>query len=108
MKEISFHRLPLNNKQLLKQWICKIRRENIPLNKYSRVCSVHFKGRKKKGPNDVPIIFAWTPSTQAPPKPRECTNQLEDACMESEQGDLVADNGDTVHTCDVATTTDPL
>ena len=108
MKEISFHRLPLNNKQLLKRWICKIRRENIPLNKYSRVCSVHFEGGKKKGPNDVPTIFAWTPSTRAPPKPRECTNQLEDACMESEQGDLVADNGDTVHTCDVATTTDPL
>ena len=63
MKEISFHRLPLNNKQLLKQWICKIRRENIPLNKYSRVCSVHFEGGKKKGPKDVPTIFAWTPST---------------------------------------------
>ena len=107
-KEISFHRLPLNNKQLLKRWICKIKRENIPLNKYSRVCSVHFEGGKKKGPNDVPTIFAWTPSTRAPPKPRECTNQLEDACMESEQGDLVADNGDTVHTCDVETTTDPL
>ena len=54
----------------------------------------------------MPTIFAWTPSTPATPMPRECTNRLEDSCMECEQGDLVADNGDSVHTCDVATTTD--
>ena len=74
------------------------------------MCSVHFEARKKKRPYDVPITFAWTSSTQAPPKPRERTNELEDACTQSEEGDLVADNNDTVHTvtCDVATTIDPL
>ena len=108
MKGVSFHQLPLNNPQLLKQWVCKIRREHIRLNKYSRVCSVHFEDGKKKGPNDVPTIFSWTPSTRAPPKPRECADHLEDACTKSEQGDLVVGNGETVHTCDEATATDPL
>ena len=43
----SFYRLPLNNPPLLKQWLVKIRRENTPLNKNSRVCSAHFKGGNK-------------------------------------------------------------
>ena len=50
-------------------------------------------------------MFAWTPSTQAPPKPRECADCLANACKESEQcgldstiTDLVADNGETVET----------
>ena len=68
---ISFHRLPLNNPPLLKEWLVKIRRENVPLNNNSQVCSVHFKGGKKTGPNDVPVNFAWTKPPQPPPKVRE-------------------------------------
>ena len=107
MQGISFHRLPLSSPQVLKQWICKIRRESVPLNKYSRVCSVHFAGGKKDGPNDVPTIFAWTPATQAPPKPRECANELADVSISTTHLD---DNSEIVdqHTYDVATITDPL
>lgn len=39
---VSFHRLPLKDKRLLKVWIHKIRRKNLPLNSNSRVCSLHF------------------------------------------------------------------
>ena len=73
-------------------------------------------------------MFAWTPSTQALPKPRECDDRLAKACKESKQGeldstitDLVADNGGKTvvetnttdnateqHTCDVAISTDSL
>ena len=41
-KHISFHCLPLKNKSLLRMWIHKIGRKNLPLNNNSRVCSVHF------------------------------------------------------------------
>ena len=92
------------------------------------MCSVHFKGGKKRGPNDVPTVFAWMLSTRAPPKPMGCDDRLANTCKESKQGDLdstitdlVADNGgETVvetnttdnateqHTCDVAISTDSL
>ena len=39
---LSFHRLPLKNKALLKFWVHKIGRRNLPLNNNSRVCSEHF------------------------------------------------------------------
>ena len=42
------------------------RSENTPLTLHSRVCSVHFKGGKKSGKNDVPEIFQWTKTS--PPK----------------------------------------
>ena len=104
----------------------KIQRENVTLTKYSRVCSVHLR-MGRRGPNDVPTMFTWTPSTRAPPKPRECDDHLANACKKSKQCDLdstiidlVADNGgktigtniqtmnatltSELHTCDVAIT----
>ena len=42
MPHLSFHRLPLKDKTLLKVWIHKIGRKNLPLNSNSRVCSNHF------------------------------------------------------------------
>lgn len=39
---LSFHRLPLKNKHLLKIWVHKVGRKNLPLNCHSRVCSDHF------------------------------------------------------------------
>ena len=39
---LSFHSLPLRNKALLKVWIHRIGRKNLPLNSNSRVCSDHF------------------------------------------------------------------
>ena len=41
-RNISFHCLPLKNKSLLKVWIHKIWRKNLPLKNNSRVCSDHF------------------------------------------------------------------
>ena len=38
---LSYHRLPLKNK-VLKEWIHKIRRTNLPLKESTRVCSEHF------------------------------------------------------------------
>ena len=64
---ISFHRLPLKDPDLLKQWLIKIRRENTPINEYSRVCSEHFEGGKRKGRKDIPSVFAWTKSGGRPP-----------------------------------------
>ena len=57
---LSFHRLPLGKPELLKKWLIKIRRENMPLKEDSRVCGVHFSGGRRQGINDVPEIFAWT------------------------------------------------
>ena len=65
MPGLSFHRLPLHNAALLKQWLIKIRRENTPVSKHSRVCSAHFKGGKKSGDLDIPVIFAWTKPQRA-------------------------------------------
>ena len=49
---LSFHRLPLKNKSLLKIWIHKIGRKNLPLNKNSCVCSEHFPGGRRLLVND--------------------------------------------------------
>ena len=38
-----FHRLPLKNKALLKNWLQKIKRKDPPVNEYARVCSDHFE-----------------------------------------------------------------
>lgn len=40
--DLSFHRLPLKRKAVLRVWIHKIGRKNLPLNNNSRVCSEHF------------------------------------------------------------------
>ena len=39
---VHYHRLPLNNKPVLKQWIQKMKLKDPPVNKYSRVCGAHF------------------------------------------------------------------
>lgn len=40
---ISFHRLPLKNKALLKEWLARIKRANLPKLSQCHVCSDHFK-----------------------------------------------------------------
>ena len=46
--QLSFHRLPLKNKTLLRQWLHHIGRKNVPLNNNSRICSRHFKNSYKR------------------------------------------------------------
>ena len=71
MPGISFHRLPLKDPVLLKKWLIKIRRENTPITQHSRVCSVHFKGKKKLDKGDIPEVFVWTKPARPPPKSRQ-------------------------------------
>ena len=40
--QVSYHRLPLRNKLLLKQYVHKIGRRNLPLNESTCICSDHF------------------------------------------------------------------
>ena len=39
---VSFYALPLKNKRLLKIWIHKIGRKDLPINSSTRICSDHF------------------------------------------------------------------
>ena len=38
----SWHRLPLEDEELLKKWLGKIKRTNTPVNKHARICGDHF------------------------------------------------------------------
>ena len=76
MPGLSFHRLPLHNENLLTKWLVNIKRVNTPVNEYSRVCSEHFEGGKKKGKDDIPTIFAWSKTTKARPAPKERENPI--------------------------------
>ena len=65
-KDVSFHRLPLHDKKLLKLWIHKIGRKNLRVGTSTRVCSRHFissKGRKLR-PDEYPTLNLPTLSTQ--------------------------------------------
>ena len=70
MLHLSFYRLPLNDQNLLEKWLVNIRRANIRLNEYSRVCSEHFEGGKKKGKKHVPTVFPWSKSASSRPAPK--------------------------------------
>ena len=56
--ELSYFGLPLKKKALLKVWIQKIRRENLPLNSNTRVCSDHFvcASKRKLRPDEYPSL----------------------------------------------------
>ena len=67
--QLSFHRLPLKNKTLLRQWLHHTGRKNVPLNNNSRICSRHFKNsHKRKLQSDeyptenLPKLFIQQPS----------------------------------------------
>ena len=57
-RNLSFYHLPLKNKKLLRLWIHKIGRKNLPLNNNSRVCSAHFENacRRRLRPDEVPVL----------------------------------------------------
>lgn len=66
---LSFRRLPLKKKLLLKQWIHKIGRKNLPICQSTRVCSEHFspdsRGRLLRK-DEVPCL-------KLPPLPTRAT-----------------------------------
>ena len=57
-KDVSFHRLPLHDKKLLKVWVHKIGRKNLTFNNSTRVCSRYFVGSKgrKLRPDEYPTV----------------------------------------------------
>ena len=81
-KDLSWHSLPLSNKNLLAQWLVKLRRENTPVNKNSYVCSQHFEAncfikpmggqRIRLKPDSVPTKFIFTVEK---PKRKEPANR---------------------------------
>ena len=67
--QVSYHRLPIRNKPLLKQWIHKIDRGNLQLNESTHVCSDHFvnsKGRMLRL-DEVPSLKLPVMPTQVVP-----------------------------------------
>ncbi|XP_074635837.1 uncharacterized protein LOC141894173 [Acropora palmata] len=69
-KELSWHLLPLSNKELLRTWLIKIKRTNTPVSKNSYLCSKHFEEecfikplggqRIRLKPGSVPSKFVFT------------------------------------------------
>ena len=65
----SWHRLPLENKELLSKWLAKIRRTNTPVNEHSRLCGDHFEAdcfkripgssRVNLKPGSIPTKFCF-------------------------------------------------
>ena len=71
---LSFHRLPLKNKKVLKQWIHKIGRADLPINGSTRVCSEHFvnsKGRRLRQCEVPSQKLPVLPTTVSSPPPRK-------------------------------------
>ena len=73
-KDVSFHRLPLYDKKLLKVWVHKIGRKNLSVNNSTRVCSRHFVGSKghKLRPDEYPTLnLPILPMQVAQPRKRK-------------------------------------
>ena len=70
---LTFHRLPLKRKELLKEWIHKIGRKNLPLNPSTRVCSEHFvnsRGRMLRSDEVPSVNLPILPTRVSQPTPR--------------------------------------
>lgn len=78
-KSITFHKLPLKNKELLDKWIAKMRRDPgqyFKVTDHTRICSRHFKdedvhqtpsGRRRIKEGAVPTVFHWRPDKSRRP-----------------------------------------
>ena len=80
---LSYFHLPLKNQKLMKTWIHKIGRKNLPLNNISRVCSVHFhnaRGRLLRQ-DEYPVLnvpsLVTTVRQRKPPASRTLVFALE-------------------------------
>ena len=88
---LSFHRLPLKRKLVLKKWIHRIGRRNFPLSETARVCSEHFensRGRLLRW-DEVPSLklpllpTRVTELTSQRPLVRKSSSNVEDETMAS-------------------------
>ena len=102
----GYHRLPVNKPALLKQWIHKIGRENIPILDSTRVCSEHFinsTGRKLR-PDEYPTLKLPVLPTQVsvPPPRRELVRHDLPAKKRKDDGEVES----KVVYCDAQTNTE--
>ena len=68
---LAFCRLPLDNHQLLSKWASNIRRKDLPLNKNTRICSLHFESGKNKSSDEVPTLKLPEPPHYTNPRQRK-------------------------------------
>ena len=71
---LSLYHLPLHDQNLLDKWLINIRRSNICLKEYSRVCGAYFEGGKKSNKNPVHTVFAWVKAIYSRPLSRSRAN----------------------------------
>lgn len=103
----SWHRLPLEDKDLLAKWLARIRRTNTPVNEHARICGDHFEAScfvKKLGStrtnltkSAVPTKFCFVkekvsrkPSTERVPfeqKQQGPRNSSSDSVVDEVQGE---------------------
>ena len=71
--DVLYFKLPLNNKPLLKTWIHKVGRKNLPLNTNIRICSDHFvsAAKQKLRPDEFPTLGLPVRSHITITKPRK-------------------------------------
>ena len=109
-KDVSFHRLPLRNKKLLKIWIHKIGRKNLPLSTSTRVCSRHFicSRNRKLRPDEYPTLNLPALPTQVPqPRKRRSPKKREvQLPMENNNSSEGSEDGSPEPTNSVTTLTD--
>ena len=75
---VAFYRLPMRDNKLLRIWLKRLRTESLRVNKNTRICSLHFEGGRKSGPNDIPSIFPWTNSRSRRPLRKRSTSAEKD------------------------------
>ena len=90
---LSYFGLPLKIKSILKQWVHRIGRKNLPINYYTRVCSSHFvqaAGRRLQ-PDEVPslnllVLTSVARSTpRRPPKERAFQSMCHDVLIQKQK-----------------------
>nr|KAI8766480.1 THAP domain-containing protein 1; partial [Biomphalaria glabrata] len=72
-KKKGFHRFPVNNPKLCKEWVVKLKRKNFIASVHSVICSEHFEedcfiyqpftNRRLLKPGAVPTKFSFSKST---------------------------------------------
>ena len=104
-KHISYFGLPLRKKSLLKQWIHRIGRANLPINRSTKVCSLHFKNAagRKLHPDEAPSEKLPKPVAPGSSRPPPRVRKLLPQCKRAR-----ATDDPRVDTCEVAVNTEML
>lgn len=100
-EKVTFHRWPLKDKDILKQWIVKCRRDigkHFQVTQHTKICSRHFeesdflhtpKGRRLLKKKAIPSKFDW--SINKPNRLRQ--NVVLPSCSSTSAHEVIADDG---------------